>query len=166
MMVTMGLSSPSKKEIYDPFRKKWVVATPEEKVRQNLLQRMTLELSYPRELISVEKALSEMPHITASHRSSCPDRRVDLVCFAKGIHPDHSLYPLILIECKESSSLIEVAQQQVIGYNYFIKACFVAVAYPNGCQWGYYDSRKQTYAFSDQMPSYNELMQAVVHARK
>ena len=165
-MATMVLSSPSKKEIYDSFRKKWVVATPEEKVRQNLLQKMTLELSYPRELISVEKALSEMPHLSAWHGFSCPDRRVDLVCFAQGIHPDHPLYPLLLIECKECSSLIEVAQQQVIGYNYFIKACFVAVAYPNGCQWGYYDSRLKTYAFSDQMPSYHELMQAVVHARK
>ena len=162
----MVLSSLNKKEIYDPFRKKWVVATPEEKVRQNLLHKMTVELSYPRELISIEKALSEMPHISASTASSCPDRRVDLVCFAKGIHPEYPLYPLLLIECKECASLVEVARQQVIGYNYFIKACFVAVAYPTGCQWGYYDSRIQTYAFSDQMPSYHELMQAVGHARK
>lgn len=162
----MESSSPNKGELYDPFRKKWVAATPEEKVRQTLLQKMTLELSYPRELLTIEKALSEMPHLQGGAYSAAPLRRADVLCFAKGIHPEHSLYPLLLIECKECASLAEEAKQQVIGYNYFIKACFVAVAYPKGIQWGYYDSKLQSYSFSSSLPSYPRLMQAVAHARK
>lgn len=162
----MESSSQSKGEIYDPFRKKWVAATPEEKVRQALLQQMTLELSYPRELLTIEKALSEMPHLQGGADAAPPLRRADLLCFAKGIHPEHPFYPLLLIECKGCASLLEEAKQQVIGYNYFIKACFVAVAYPQGSQWGYYDSKQQGYSFSSSLPSYHRLMQAVAHARK
>jgi hypothetical protein len=162
----MESSSPNKEELFDPIRKKWVLATPEEKVRQMLLQQMILELSYPRELLTIEKSLSEMPHLKGGGSSSAPLRRTDVLCFAKGIHPEHSLYPLLLIECKECASLTEEAKQQVIGYNYFIKACFVAVAYPKGIQWGYYDSKVQNYSFFSSLPSYHRLMQAVAHARK
>lgn len=161
----MVSSRPNKPEIFDPIRQKWVSATPEEKVRQALLEQMIQELSYPRELVSIEKTLSEMPHL-ALDSGNFPERRADVICFAKGIHPDHFLYPLLLIECKECPSMAEEAKQQVIGYNYFIKACFVAVAYPNGAEWGYYDSKMQTYKFSSVIPSYPRLMQAVAHVRK
>lgn len=164
-MAIMESSSLNKSEIFDPIRQKWVSASPEEKVRQTLIQQMIQELSYPRELLSIEKALSEMPHLALASRDF-PDRRADVICFAKGIHPDHFLYPLLLIECKECPSLAKEAKQQVIGYNYFIKACFVAVAYPNGAEWGYYDSKMQTYKFSSFIPSYQRLMQAVAHARQ
>ncbi|MDR0794087.1 MAG: type I restriction enzyme HsdR N-terminal domain-containing protein, partial [Chitinophagaceae bacterium] len=42
-------------EIWDFIRKKWVRLTPEEWVRQNFLQYLTLTKKYPASLIAVEK---------------------------------------------------------------------------------------------------------------
>ena len=140
------------------------MSTPEEIVRQELIDRMIHELFYPKELMAIEKVLSTIPTVDTT-KSAPADRRVDMVCFAKGIHQDFALYPLLLLECKESVLLKEQAKDQVIGYNYFIKAYFIAVAYPGGIEWGYYDRSKQGYVFFCDLPSYHRLLQAVKHAR-
>jgi hypothetical protein len=160
----MVLLEPNKQQIFDPIRKKWVLSTPEEIVRQELIDHMINELLYPKELMAIEKVLSTIP--TVDNTKSPPaDRRVDMVCFAKGIHQALPLYPLLLVECKESVLLKEQAKDQVIGYNYFIKAYFIAVAYPGGIEWGYYDRSKQGYVFFSNLPSYHRLLQVVKHAR-
>lgn len=161
----MASSSPSSDKLFDPIRKKWVAHTPEEVVRQALIIKMIEELSYPRELLSVERALSELPHISHKIAAQSLERRVDLVCYAKDIHPHHLLYPLIVIECKESASMKQEAKEQVIGYNYFIRAPFVAIAYPEGVCFGYFDNKKEQYLFSDGLPSYTVLMKAICHAK-
>ena len=114
--------SDSSKKILDPVRGCWVEATPEERVRQGLLQKMIGELGYPKSLIAVERPLKSMPHL---YRASLPDRRADIVCFASGIHPDWPFYPLLLIECKSSLLHLE-ALAQVRGYNHFVGAYFIA----------------------------------------
>ncbi|MCX6988241.1 MAG: type I restriction enzyme HsdR N-terminal domain-containing protein [Chlamydiae bacterium] len=157
-------SEQNKQEIFDSIRKKWVHCTPEEIVRQQLINHMVYELFYPKELIAIEKVLSSIPTVDPGNMQ-LPDRRVDLICFAKGIHPSYPLYPLLLVECKESILLKKEAQDQVIGYNYFIKAYFVAVAYPGGVEWGCYDRKKQEYLFFPSLPPYSRLIQAVTHAR-
>ncbi len=159
----MVSSEPNKEEIFDLIRKKWVVASPEEKVRQSLLHLMIKELFFPKELLSVEKAIREIPSVKSSGLLP-PDRRVDVVCFARGIHPNFLLYPLLIIECKESIEMKNEAKQQVIGYNHFIKACFVAIAYPEGVEWGYFDTKSQSYQFREGLPSYLKLFQAVSRA--
>jgi hypothetical protein len=50
-----------KDQIFDPFRKTWVLLTPEEWVRQNLLQYLVQNLHYPSSLIAVEKANFTIP---------------------------------------------------------------------------------------------------------
>jgi hypothetical protein len=159
----MESSEPINQEVYDPLRKKWLKATPEEIVRQQLVQKMIKELFYPKELLSIEKSLKEPP---LSITIDCPDRRIDLLCFSKEISDDGSLRPLLLIECKESILLSASAKKQVIGYNHFIRACFVAIAYPEGTQWGFYDTKQQDYVFFQNIPSYTKLVQAVKHARR
>lgn len=159
----MVSSAPSNHEIYDPIRKKWVKATPEEKVRQSLIKKMINELSYPRELIAIEKALSEIPSIPLP-KKDFPDRRIDLLCFAK--KNSSQLVPLLIIECKECFSLIDVAKQQVIGYNHFVQAPFIGVAHPDGIEFGYYDIRTQKYVFFNKLPSYNALTRELENARK
>ena len=57
------------KKIYDPIRKRWVVATSEEIVRQKVLLCLTKNLGYPPQGIVVEKALSELPHL---EKKKCP----------------------------------------------------------------------------------------------
>lgn len=114
-----------KDQLFDRFRNSWVAATPEEKVRQKLLSLMIEQLGYPKELLAVEKQLSEIPHLKSTMH--LPKRRADILCFAKNIHPEHEIFPLLLIECKEGKSK-EGAEPQVLGYNHFVQAPYVAVA--------------------------------------
>ena len=154
-METMELSSQSKGLIYDEVRQQWVSSTPEERVRQKLLKKMIYGLSYPRELLSIEKSLAEL--CVGSHL--VPSRRVDIVCFAKGKGAQPSLYPILIIECKEKAELLEDALAQVKGYNHFLKAPFIAVAHPEGEVFGY-PSEKGT-AFLPHLPTYQDLISSV-----
>lgn len=146
----MGSSKP-RRSLFDPWRKGRFIATPEEMVRQRTLEGMCKSLGFPKELISVEKSLSELPHLEG--RSDLPIRRVDMVCFAKGIHPDYPLYPLLLLECKQGKALKE-AHEQALGYNYFAKAPFVAIADEDGARLIF---PKEL----DFLPSYAQLLNAV-----
>jgi hypothetical protein len=153
----MVLSIRSKKEkIYDRVRNLWVSETPEEIVRQTLLNKMIDELSYPKELIVIEKSLSEIPLFSSI---TTPLRRIDIACFSKNIHPKHSLYPLLLIECKESKDQAMQALEQVKGYNCFLKAYFIAVAYPGGEVFGFLEGEK--FRLLNYLPPYEQLTQAV-----
>lgn len=93
------------------IRGRLVAATPEEGVRQRLIQKMTSELGYPKSLISVEKKVGS--------------RRFDLVCYTQ------AGLPLLLVECK-AVELSEAAQNQALGYNDVIQAPFICVACPTG----------------------------------
>lgn len=106
---------------------------PEEIVRQALLLEMTEKFGYPRELIGVEREISTLPHLKGALLKGVkiPKRRFDLVCFAGKIHKEFPLYPLLLIECK-AIALSEKALQQVLGYNYYVGAYFVAIANGQG----------------------------------
>lgn len=112
-------------KLYDPLREIWVVATPEEVVRQRLLHAMIHQLGYPKHLLAVEKQLSELPNLTGG--DPAPMRRADILCYSDFCE---ELAPLLLIECKEVSP-DEDAHRQVLGYNHFVRAPFVAVAGPN-----------------------------------
>lgn len=111
-------SSKRSRQVFDPIRSEWVKATPEEVVRQKLIL-MMFNLGYPKTLISVEKELKQLPHL--KREEEVPDRRIDVICFAKG-----SLEPLLLIECKEGRATRD-AYLQLKGYNHFVKAPFIAV---------------------------------------
>jgi hypothetical protein len=89
-----------------------VAATPEEIVRQNLIQQMIRELGFPKGLISVEKGLPPFK------------RRFDLVCYA---NRTKGLIPLLLAECK-AGSIDEAALQQALGYNDSVGAYFICLA--------------------------------------
>ncbi len=102
--------------------------TPEEIVRQNLIHDMTQKLGYPRELIGVEREISQLPHLNGK---TIPKRRFDIVCFTGKIHKEFPLYPLLLVECK-AIPLSEKALSQVLGYNYYVGAYFVAIANSQG----------------------------------
>jgi type I site-specific restriction endonuclease len=88
------------------IRKRLVAATPEEKVRQLLLEKMIHHLGFPKGLISVEKAVGS--------------RRYDIVCYTK------EMTPLLLIECKKAEE--SGAASQACGYNDSLKAPFICIA--------------------------------------
>ncbi len=122
----MDLSKPNDSFVFDNMRKSWMKATPEERVRQELIQAMITSYGYPKEMIGVEMNLSDIPHLQMQ-KKKIPDRRIDIVCFAKNIHKDYPLYPLLLIECKQDGKL-KGALDQILGYNHYVGACFIAVA--------------------------------------
>jgi len=79
-----------KTKVFDPIRKKWVVLTPEEHVRQYLLQYFLHAMTYPAALIAVEKKIvvGKM------------NKRFDVAVFNR----DHT--PWMLAECKEPDVLL------------------------------------------------------------
>lgn len=143
------------KRIYDEIRQDWVRAAPEELVRQQWIQRMVHQLDYPKELIVVEKAIGELPHLAGME---VPDRRLDILCY--GNLPSRALFPLLLIECK-AELLTEDAVNQVIGYNHYVKAHFVAAVGSDRVQMGYFDASTNKYIFCSFLPSFKELLQWV-----
>jgi hypothetical protein len=101
--------------LYDPIRKRLVTATPEERVRQALLQRMLKELGFPRGLLVVEAELFLIK------------RRADLLCY------DYSHAPLLVVECK-TVPVVSQAQEQLFGYNSIIGAPFLCLAWQGGVE--------------------------------
>jgi Type I restriction enzyme R protein N terminus (HSDR_N) len=147
-------SSSSSSRCFDEIRRTWVAATPEEHVRQRILKKMIYALGFPKELIVVEKELKELPHLSAH---DLPQRRIDILCYGKEIHPEHPLYPLLLIECKKDV-LDEKAAQQLIGYNAHVRAYFIALAGPEEEKFGFLDKKTKQYIFNRGFPLYKDLM--------
>ena len=99
------------------LRKKWILLTPEETVRQLMIHFLIQELKVPATHIAVEKK------IKVGQR----DRRFDLLIY------DRQLRPLVLIECKSVSvPLNQVVMEQLSHYNSALKVPFLLVT--NGQQ--------------------------------
>lgn len=148
-------------QLYCPIRKLWVAALPEEVIRQKLVLQMIQQLGFPESCLVLEKGLSQMPHLALSGKE-IPKRRADLICFSKGIHPYHDLYPLLLIECK-AVKLTHKVINQVAGYNHFLQAYFIAIANEDEIKTGWYDAQSKDYVFVDYLPSYQQLCQRVLN---
>lgn len=133
-------NSENKVSIFDEIRKKFIILTPEEWVRQHVVQFLLEEKKYPKSLINVEKVL----------KVNGLRKRYDVVVF----NPDGSIF--ILIECKAPE--IKIAQttfDQIARYNMTMKAQYLMVT--NGlnhyfCQMDYEDEK---YEFLSALPDYN-----------
>lgn len=100
-----------KEWIFDEFRKQWVRLTPEEWVRQNMLQYLVQVKKYPASLIAIEKeiALGELR------------KRFDILVYKAS-------KPWMIIECKEMNiPLDESVLKQVLNYNITVQANFVLI---------------------------------------
>lgn len=156
MTAIMGLSNPKDKQIFDPIRSKWVRLSPEEVIRQGLICRMVDELGYPKHLIAVEKELVKLPHLRLVPSAQIPKRRADLIVFSPA-----SLEPLLLVECK-AVELNDTFAKQVIGYNAFVKAPYIALANGHSLLFGTFDPQCVAYRFKPDLPSYFQLIEANV----
>lgn len=146
--------------LFCPLRRAWVASLPEERVRQTIIQKMTQVLGYPLSTLVIEKNLNQFPHLLATSKSTLPKRRADLVVLAKNIHSDYSLYPLLLIECK-SVPLTNKTLRQVIGYNQFVAAPFIAVVNQNQEYMGWYEPEHQDFVFKETFLPYEVLLKLV-----
>ena len=154
------MASSKSSELFDPVRKGGVKITPEERVRQRLISRMVKELGFPLAFLAVEKELKLLPHLRLIPSNKIPRRRIDIVAFAKGIHPDYPLFPLLLVECKAVALTPKVARQ-VVGYNDVVKAPFVAVANEDHILTGGYDAESGLFRFQEGLPTYTQLLSAL-----
>ncbi len=151
----------SKDTVYCRIRREWVAATPEEGVRQNLLSLLIEGRGFPLASIAVEKGLKQMPHL-AMINGNIPDRRADIVCFSTGIHPHHSLYPLLLIECK-AVKLTDKMVNQLTGYNHFIRAYFICIANGEEVRTGWH-TKEKGYQFIHYLPEYRTLREKIAES--
>ena len=102
--------------IFCMVRKKWLVLTAEEWVRQNFLLYLTETLNFPLALIAVEKqiVLSEVK------------KRFDIVVY------DKDTKPYILIECKEMDvKLSSSTLHQALNYNSKIQSRYLIITNGN-----------------------------------
>lgn len=96
--------------IFDPVRKKYVLLTPEEWVRQHFLHYLTNHLAYPKSLISIEKGMT----YNQLHK------RTDLRVYSSAGEP------LVLVECKATGVAISAETvKQASVYNQTLKAPYV-----------------------------------------
>jgi hypothetical protein len=104
-------------EIFDAVRRKWVVLTPEEWVRQNWLAYFMTVLGYPQSLIAVERELQ-----VGERR-----RRFDVVVFSR------QGSPWLLLECKAHGEPVsDKAVQQMLSYQSMLGCQVMLVS--NGIQ--------------------------------
>lgn len=122
--------------IFDKFRKQWVRLTPEEWVRQNMLQYLTDVMNYPGSMIAIEKEikLGELK------------KRFDILVYRTST-------PWMLIECKEMNvPLTEATLQQVLRYHTTLQPDFLVIT--NGKQTIGYTSLQGQLIEIDTLPQY------------
>ena len=126
--------------IFDEIRKKFILLTPEEWVRQHVVQFLLQDKKYPKSYINVEKLI----------KINDLSKRYDVVVF----QPNGEIF--LLIECKAPE--VAISQQtfdQIARYNLVLKAKYLMVT--NGlnhyfCQM---DFENEKYVFLKELPEYS-----------
>lgn len=129
--------------IFDKIRKKFVANTPEEWVRQHLIEYLVVEKNYKPGLISVEMPL----------KYNNMSRRCDVVVFSP------QAVPLMIVELKAPNvKITESVFNQISRYNIDMLVNYLLVS--NGlihycCKMDY---STKSYTFIDTIPCYSELL--------
>lgn len=134
-------SKENKLFIFDDFRKKDILLTPEEWVRQHIAYYLTDHKHYPKSLTVLEREL----------KLNNTKKRTDIVIYNTQGTPE------IIVECKAMN--VKITQQtfdQIARYNLKLKAHYLIVT--NGiehyfCQM---DFKQQRYVFLKDIPNYQQ----------
>jgi len=122
-----------KTQIFDFIRKKWLVLSPEEWVRQHLLNYLVNELKYPATVISVEKEIA----------LNSIKKRYDVVVYKNNA-------PFLIAECKAPYIELDTTTvEQALRYNLVLAAPYVLLT--NGIA----DAVFNTLGKAVQLPAYN-----------
>ena len=132
-------NSENKVAIFDEIRKKFIILTPEEWVRQHVVQFLLQDKKYPKSYINVEKLI----------KINDLNKRYDVVVY----QPNGELF--LLIECKAPE--VKITQQtfdQIARYNLVLNAKYLMVT--NGlnhyfCQM---DFENEKYVFLKELPEF------------
>jgi hypothetical protein len=125
--------------MFDVIRKRNIIITPEEWVRQHFVQYLIHQKKYPKSLIKLE----------GGHKLHGKAKRSDIVVF------NSAGEKILLVECKAPSVPIDQNTfDQVARYNMVHKVNLLAVT--NGLQHFYcsIDFNTSTYKFMEELPEY------------
>jgi type I site-specific restriction endonuclease len=131
-----------KKFIFDEVRKKFVVLTPEEWVRQNFLQFMSRQLKYPPNLIGVEKTIKVHGLL----------QRCDIVLYnRKGV-------PAMIVECKAPSVKVDASTLfQAARYNTALEVPYLVLTNGLSHYCIFIDLKEGSHSVKSQFPDFEEL---------
>ncbi len=125
--------------LFDPIRKKTIIITPEEWVRQHFVQYLIQQKKYPKTLIKLE----------GGHKLNGMPKRSDIIVY------NSTGEKILLVECKAPSVIIDQKVfEQVARYNMVHKVKLLAVS--NGLQHYYcrIDLEKKAYDFMPDLPEF------------
>jgi len=132
-------NSENKVAIFDEIRKKFIIVTPEEWVRQHVVQFLLQDKKYPKSHINVEKLLKINGLI----------KRYDVVVYK----PDGNIS--ILVECKAPE--VKISQStfdQIARYNMTLKAEYLMVTNGLNHYFCKMDYENKKYDFLSELPKY------------
>ncbi|MEO6819617.1 MAG: type I restriction enzyme HsdR N-terminal domain-containing protein [Ginsengibacter sp.] len=127
-------------EVFDVIRKKWLVLSPEEWVRQNFIQYLLISKNYPASLIAIEKEikLGELK------------KRCDIVVY------NRKTAPWMIIECKEMNvALSENTLAQILRYHITLPADYLIIT--NGSYTFGFKKEEGQFFQIDQLPDFGIL---------
>ena len=106
----------SKEYLFDEIRKKWILSTPEEEVRQQFWKYLHFEKKYPVSLMAIEKTIV----------INGLNKRFDLLIYDRNGNPN------IIVECKSRNVIInESTLDQILSYQYKIGAKYLILTNGN-----------------------------------
>jgi predicted type IV restriction endonuclease len=133
-------NSENKVSIFDPIRKKFILLTPEEWVRQHVVRLLIDEKKYPKSYINVEKVV----------KVNGMNKRYDIIVFNK----DGSIF--LLIECKAPEITIDQKTfDQIARYNMILNANYLMVTNGLNHYFCEMDYEKEQYSFLRDLPDFN-----------
>ena len=134
-------NSENKIAIFDEIRKKFILLTPEEWVRQHVVQYLLQDKNYPKSYINVEKLI----------KVNDLNKRYDIVVY----QPNGELF--LLIECKAPE--VKISQQtfdQIARYNLVLNAKYLMVSNGLNHYFCKIDFEKEKYVFLEELPNFGE----------
>ena len=134
-------NSENKVSIFDVIRKKFIILTPEEWVRQHVVNYLLIDKKFPISYLNVEKVL-----LVNNLR-----KRYDAVIY----NPDGSIF--ILVECKSPTvSISQSTFDQIARYNMTLKADFLMVTNGLNHYFCKMDFENEKYEFLNSLPDYQK----------
>ena len=134
------------KTIFDPLRKKRVAATPEELVRQKMIEHLNEKCGWPKSLMLSEVEIS-LPQTGKSLQ--VPKFRCDIVCYNK-----HS-EPQVIVECKAPQVKITKKTFEQIGmYCFILNTPWLIVTNGEKTYCANWSLQENKYVFTNELPKY------------
>jgi hypothetical protein len=128
--------------VFDEIRKKQIIITPEEWVRQHFVQYLINQKNYPKSLIKLEGGLTLNGLV----------KRTDIVVF------NRDGKKTLLIECKAPS--VNISQKvfdQIARYNMVHQVSYIAVSNGLSHVYCHIDIENKQYRFIEELPDYKQL---------